>query len=428
LSGDDEALVAGLSQAARRVAADEAHAGPAPAAWHRLQQARDGQRGRVKRAPHYATKHATRWRWMTGLAAAVGAAALVGAAARTGRRPLTYVVTGGQVEANGYVWSAGAADTEMRFSDGTRVHLTRGTRMSVGAPGPLGARLRVEDGEAHFEVTHRPGADWSVEAGPYRVQVTGTVFDVRWSGTDEAATVSLRAGSVRVTGPHLTEAITLAAGQRLVATLSSAEVRIEQGATPPPAASRAPITHAPLEAPPPPGNAPAARARPAAPRRPAQPAFAPELWSERVARGESAAVLAEARARSLDEVLAHVDGAALAALADAARYSGERALSERVLLELRGRFPGSRQSPTAAFLMGRMADDGGDTRGALTWYRRYRDEAPRGPYTAEVLGREMLAVERLSGRAAAQTIARDYLGRFPNGTYFLQARAILGLP
>jgi hypothetical protein len=75
-----------------------------------------------------------------------------------------------------------------------------------------------------------------------------------------------------------------------------------------------------------------------------------------------------------------------------------------------------------------MADDAGDARGARTWYKRYGEEAPHGPYAAEAFGREMLDVERLDGRAAAAPVARAYLERFPEGTYLLQARAILGLP
>ena len=177
-------------------------------------------------------------------------------------------------------------------------------------------------------------------------------------------------------------------------------------------------------------TAPAAReARPVEDRaRPHAPSFRPQAWAERVARGEASSVLAEARARSLDDVVASVDGPALAALADAARYSGEPVLSQRVLQELRRRFPASPHAGAAAFLLGRLADDGGDAAAALIWYRRYRDEAPSGHYAAEALGREMLAVERVSGRAAAAVLARDYLGRFPDGTYFLQARAILGQP
>ena len=346
-------------------------------------------------------------------------------------------MSGGVVEANGYVVRAGTEPTELRFSDGTRVSLARGARMSVGAPGPHGARLRVEDGQAHFEVTHRSGADWSVEAGPYRVQVTGTVFDVRWSGDDEAAAVGLRQGSVRVTGPNLAAPVVLVAGQRLVARLSTSEVRLEAGgldeathegvsAARPRETTRA-MPAAPATVPPARVHA-ASRPEHTVAAKPRAPAVGPSTWAARVASGESAAVLAEARAAVFDDVIGCVDAQALGALADAARYSGARDLSTRALVELRRRFPATGGARAAAFQLGRMADDGGDARAALDWYRRYQSEAPRGPYAAEAVGREMIAVERLSGRAAAAPIARAYLERFPDGTYLLQARAILGAP
>jgi len=143
---------------------------------------------------------------------------------------------------------------------------------------------------------------------------------------------------------------------------------------------------------------------------------------------DAAALDAEARARDVDGVLDTVDARALGALADAARYSGEPVLCRRVLTVLRRRFPTTPASHAAAFQLGRIDDDGGDTRGALDWYRRYEAEAPRGPYAAEALGREMLDVERLSGRAAATPLAHAYVARFADGTYLLQARAILGQP
>jgi ferric-dicitrate binding protein FerR (iron transport regulator) len=430
----DDELLARLSEAARAVAREDADAGAAraaqsefgPEAWHRLQRER--------------ASALARRRWTRPAAVAAGLALVLGAWLARRPRPLTYVVDGGHVEANGYVTNAGDATTELRFSDDTRVRLARGARMSVAGTGPHGARLRVEDGEAHFEVTHRPGADWSVEAGPYRVQVTGTVFDVRWTAGDEAW-VALRVGSVRVTGPHLAAPVTLAPGQRLVARLASGAVSLETGGLA--AEPRAPA-EAPRATPAAPAvaqqeddqrdeheQAPARAPRPprAAPReRVSEPAFAPDGWARRVAGGESAAVLAEARAHVLDDVMSSVDAPALAALADAARYGGQAALSQRALGELRRRFPASAEARTAAFLLGRLADDAGDARGALTWYRRYAQEAPRGPYAAEAFGREMLDVERLDGRAAAAPAARAYLERFPEGTYLLQAREILGLP
>ena len=436
----DEALIVGLSKATRRVAAQDADGngapGPAPEAWHRLRQARD-------RAPR-SSRAALRWALPT-VAVAAFALAAGGWLARR-HHPLTFVVSGGVVEANGYVVRAGLEPTELRFSDGTRVSLARGARMSVGAPGPRGARLRVEDGQAHFEVTHRPGADWSVEAGPYRVQVTGTVFDVRWSGADESAAVGLRQGSVRVTGPNLAAPIVLVAGQRLVARLSTGQVRLESGgldahevtgdSTAEPTRDAPPREPRPVAPPPaatttvvrPVHAALAARPGHSAAIKPPAPAVGPSTWAARVASGESAAVLAEARAAVFDDVIGAVDARALGALADAARYSGARDLSTRALVELRRRFPETGGARAAAFQLGRMADDGGDARGALDWYRRYQSEAPRGPYAAEAVGREMIAVERLSGRAAAAPIARAYLERFPDGTYLLQARAILGMP
>lgn len=158
----DDELVASLSEASRRAAEDDTAAGLAPSAWRRFQEAREQSprpRGRA---------------WRIALVAAAGFALVGGGWALRRARPLTYVVRGGQVEANGYIRGGDREETELVFSDGTRVRLAPGTRMSVGAPGPRGAHLRVEDGQAHLEVTHLPNADWSVEAGPYRVLVTGT--------------------------------------------------------------------------------------------------------------------------------------------------------------------------------------------------------------------------------------------------------------
>src|SRR5205814_2091873 len=104
---------------------------------------------------------------------------------------------------------------------------------------------------------------------------------------------------------------------------------------------------------------------------------------------------------------------------------GRTDLAERAFNVTRHRFPGSSRARTAAFLLGRMADDRGDARSGLAWYRAYPGAAPSGPYAAEAVGREMLIVERLGGREGAVSIARDDLGRFPNGTYMLQARALI---
>ncbi|HEY6477188.1 MAG TPA: FecR domain-containing protein, partial [Polyangia bacterium] len=373
-------------------------------------------------------------------------------------RPITYEVGGDAVEEGGYIRGGAAAGTKVQFSDGTRIDLAAGARMSVVAPGRHGARLRVEEGQAHFAVNHLPHAAWSVEAGPYLVEVTGTVFDVRWSGADEVVEVRLQKGSVRVSGPMLTEHATLRPGQHLTARLATRELRIDEmgtlgGFTNPPAttslggadrrqrdesgtldrAAPALTVPPPAEAPPPAAAPPPAPAH--AVRKPARtvasaesralPAWTPGTWAARVSSGDTAGVVDDAVRHGIDTVIANADGPALVALADAARYTGRTFLAERVLRAERTRFPNTPAAGAAAFFLGRLADDRGAAEEGLGWYRRYLSETPEGPYAAEALGREMLGVSRLSGRQAARELARDYLDRFPDGTYLLHAQAIL---
>jgi TolA-binding protein len=147
-----------------------------------------------------------------------------------------------------------------------------------------------------------------------------------------------------------------------------------------------------------------------------------------VSAGDAKGVVAEAVAHGLDAAVTDADAAELVALADAARYAGRTYLAERVLRAQRERFPGSAAAGAAAFFLGRLADDRGAAADGLDWYRLYLTEQPQGPYAAEALGREMIGVARVSGRPAARELAREYLNRFPDGTYLLHARAILQSP
>jgi TolA-binding protein len=226
------------------------------------------------------------------------------------------------------------------------------------------------------------------------------------------------------------------------------------GASPPPEKAASPDAMAPPELAPPaptPGEArpsaeapapatagPAAVAPPRAAKKRARtlasihsrahPDWEPKRWSERVSAGDANGVVAEAVAHGIDTAVADADASELVALADAARYAGRTYLAERVLRAQRTRFPGTPAAGAAAFFLGRLADDRGDATDGLEWYRRYLSEEPRGAYAAEALGREMIGVARLSGRPAARELAREYLNRFPEGTYLLHAQAILQSP
>jgi hypothetical protein len=156
--------------------------------------------------------------------------------------------------------------------------------------------------------------------------------------------------------------------------------------------------------------------------------WAPRTWSIAVTSGNAARVVAEAEGHGLEKTLLEVDSTALMALSDASRYSGRPEVAVRALLAERQRFPETPFANAAAFLLGKLADDRGEVAAGLAWYRRYLSEKPNGPYAAEALGRKMLAVERISGRDAARSVAAEYVERFPNGTYMLQAHAILANP
>jgi len=473
----DEALVGALSRVARAVAAEDP-SGPSPSAWHRLARART-EPARSRRPLVWAA---------VGVATCASALATFEIVRLVRPAPLTYDVRGVAQRGVGPV-EAGPQGTEINFSDGTEIQLEAKARLTVSAAGPHGARLRLQEGGAHFQVMHLPHAAWTVEAGPYVVEVTGTEFDVRWSEGEQTVEVKMRSGSVRVSGPLLSERVTLRKGQHLLARLGMGDVRIDDGrsaqvvapaaiapaalpSAPPavaaaePSAEVAAAPAAPVVLPPP--AAPAARpvrnaVRPRAPRRIAltepaveedtttgralppsspfepapfpgttpapsraeRPKWSARNWSGRVAAGDAASVVADAEQVGLDTTMRQADAADLGALADAARYAGRSELAERAFSVTRRRFPGSSRAHTAAFLLGRMADDRGDARAGLAWYRAYLGETPSGPYAAEALGRAMLIVERLQGREAAVPIAREYLGRFPNGTYLLQARALV---
>jgi ferric-dicitrate binding protein FerR (iron transport regulator) len=388
---------------------------------------------------------------------------LAGARLWTGRNvDVAYQLEGqASIVEGGYVHDVGGSGARLRFSEGTVVELAAGARAWVVSRDSQGARLRIEDGRAHFEVVHHEQARWSVDAGPFTIQVTGTSFDVRWTGAAEKLEISLARGSVIVRGPLTGAGVTLRPGQRLVAFLGQQTMRVEDASTfdasgrggedrlahrerargaVGPAGADAALTEngsavrpAPAAPPSPSPLAPArgtgaARSHPSRERavQPESVALAVDRtsWPRRVADGDFLDVLAEAERRGVEDCIASCSVEALAALADAARYGGRRDLARRLLLASRDRFPGTAPARAAAFLLGRMADGAV----AIDWYDRYLAESPEGVYAAEALGRKMMAIDRLGDRPRARRIAAEYRSRFPAGAYLPQATALLQHP
>ncbi|MBL8265673.1 FecR family protein [Steroidobacter sp.] len=110
------------------------------------------------------------------------------------------------------------------LEDGSRIHLNTRTRVSV-AYDEAERRVRLESGEALFEVAKQPLRPFIVEAGDRAVKALGTTFLVRRQA--EQLSVTLVEGKVEVStagaGANVAVAqdspvapITLAPGQRLV--------------------------------------------------------------------------------------------------------------------------------------------------------------------------------------------------------------------
>jgi len=113
----------------------------------------------------------------------------------------------------------------------------------------------------------------------------------------------------------------------------------------------------------------------------------------------------------------------LRALGDAGRYSGNPGIAKRAYAAIRARFASSGDARTAAFLLGRIAEEQEHaSTDALRWYDTYLAEAPGGAFAGDALGRKMVLVSKSQGRDAAKPLAARYLQRFPAGPYAAAAR------
>jgi transmembrane sensor len=359
------------------------------------------------------------WKWVVPVGTVMAVAA--GAAVYQLAQPsLSYTVEGGMLAEGGYVHAPFEREAEVHFSDGTDVRLDRASRGRVASTSAHGARVMLDHGHARVKVVPRRGNRWVFDAGPCAVHVTGTRFDMNWTEVGQVLEVKLYSGSVTVEGPPAPHGLVMKEGQRLVMDVRHNYARLE--ALPP----DLPPTVAP-ELPEPPAEEPAVE--PERPRREHRSEARPETWSARVLAGDFDTVLREARRRGIDDVLRRDAAPDVMALAQAARLSRHAAIARKALTTLRSRFPTSTQAQTAAFLLGRMAEDhDGDLGRALEWYGQYLTEAPSGAFRDEALGRKMAATVRLSGAERARPVAEDYLRQFPSGAYAKPARTIVRAP
>lgn len=136
--------------------------------------------------------------------------------AMPGRRAASAIagaITASLLAAAGVVWlpsvlAPGAGDVvtqayrtpvggrrEVRLADGSRVELNTATMLHA-ASRPDAREVWLDDGEAYFDIVHRPDRTFIVHAGPRTITVLGTRFIVRRAG--DKVTVAVLSGRVRV--------------------------------------------------------------------------------------------------------------------------------------------------------------------------------------------------------------------------------------
>lgn len=334
--------------------------------------------------------------WYLGIAgaAAVFMVALALAMLRAGDAPVAFTTTSGESKVGDVLQASADATLPVTFSEGSRMLLHRHARARVLDTQALGARVLLEGGAVDVAVVHREKTRWLFEAGPFRVQVKGTEFELGWQPERQLFSLHMKSGRVEVSGACLQQPKTVDGG-------GSVQLSCAQPSELPQAASAQPARSEPD----------AANAAETAP----------------VHTHDKPVRVASSAAPSFEQSCETASKADLVSWANRERLAGHVARARTALLALRSRFAGSSDAGTAAFTLGKMAfEQQADYAQAASWFAAYVQEQPNGPLLGDAAGRLLEAQDARGDRAAARRAARAYVRRFPDGPYASKARRILG--
>lgn len=367
-----------------------------------------------------------RWglgRWGLGCLAAAAACAfaillVLPDRAEREREPdvLEFQIDGAELHAQQRIL-AGDQARLLAVSDGTHLELARHGSLYIDEIRSNGATVVLEHGEVSLAVHHDHDTSWRVAAGPWTVHVTGTQFVVGWQPSAEHFRVAVSEGSVRVEGPE-GEVEQLGAGDEMVRARGKATLEIESLGELGEVALLEADEQAELEA--------IEHTGIDHPNKPSKPSA--RRWAHYFADAdyqgawESLAVLPGGIHGEAERVS---EAATLLDLADVARFTKHASDTRQLLEHLRERFPNSNEAAEAAFVLGRLAADGGSQAKAAVWFERYLDERPDGSFAGDALRRLIDCYDALGHTDDAKSAAQRYLASHPNGPHADKAKKIL---
>jgi TolA-binding protein len=262
--------------------------------------------------------------------------------------------------------------------------------------------LRLVRGEASLDTAKLSQPhDLSIVAGEARLSTSaGSVVSVR--RTQDNMDVAVTNGSARLTSP---------AGSRQMVRGDADVVPLRTDVSTAPTGMIRPRIHAP-----------ARRAIDEDPSAEAPPldavvAAAPD-WRARVREGDYAAGLELLRQQSggLSGAIASAKSATdLMLLSELARKSGERGAAISALTRVVDGFPSDPNAQVAAYTLGNMYQEAGQTQLAQTYFDKSRSLSPEGALAEGALCKKIQAEHRNSHKDEASRLGKEYLGKYPNG-------------
>ncbi len=341
-----------------------------------------------------------------------------------------YLGVRGPRGAEGLHQNSGGEATSADVAGRRWIALADGSRLGVDSDAEVqvleqaDVRVRLVTGQVNVQVTKQQGQDWVLVAGPYRVAVLGTRFDVAFDAQSEGFEVKVMEGLVRVFGGELPdEGLSLQEGQGYASGRGLEPSLVGPAPSDGSTVSRDPAAvveqpTASVQAPTPqPLNV---EANPDVGHESATP-----TWRPACAAGRYADAFAPGTIENLQALLEQSLEGELLQLANCLRYAGRSSEAGRALSKLRERFPGSPGAILASYHLARLFQREAKVEAAMQWFATYLTESPKGQLAASARAELVRLWVQQGNMARARAVARDYLRLHPAGSFAGQARELL---